>query len=108
MTIATIQQSRDRSPSRRQDSTPPWLTSLTSLTSRKGLSPAKTTFRLAISYVTHLIEFGYPERFVQEQVGHAYASTTAIYASVSDDFKHQTLRAALARVYGHTNQEERS
>jgi hypothetical protein len=59
MTIATIQQSRDRSPSRRQDSTPPWLTSLTSLTSRKGLSPAKTTFRLAITLVTHLIEDGF-------------------------------------------------
>src|SRR6185436_9195091 len=25
------------------------------------------------SYVTHLIEFGYPERFVTEQVGHSYA-----------------------------------
>jgi hypothetical protein len=45
--------------------------------------------------------------FVQEQVGHAYASTTAIYASVSDDFKHQTLRAALARVYGPRNEEEK-
>ena len=36
------------------------------------------------SYVTHLIEFGYPERFVQDQVGHAYASTTALYTSVSN------------------------
>ena len=49
--------------------------------------------------MTHLIEYGYPERFVQEQVGHAYASTTAIYAGVSNDFKNQALRAALARVY---------
>lgn len=52
------------------------------------------------SYVTHLIEFGYPEQFVQQQVGHAYASTTAIYASVSNDFKVKTLKAALNRVYG--------
>jgi integrase/recombinase XerC len=51
------------------------------------------------SYVTHLIEFGYPERFVTEQVGHSYASTTAIYTSVSNDFKTKTLKAALARVY---------
>ena len=51
------------------------------------------------SYVTHLIEFGYPERFVTEQVGHTYASTTAIYTSVSNDFKNKTLQAALARVY---------
>lgn len=51
------------------------------------------------SYVTHLIEFGYPERFVTEQVGHSYASTTAIYTSVSSDFKTKTLQAALGRVY---------
>ena len=67
---------------------------------RRGRSGPGTDVALsATHYVTHLIEFGYPERFVQEQVGHAYASTTAIYASVSNDFKHQTLRAALARVY---------
>ncbi len=48
----------------------------------------------------------YPERFVQEQVGHAYASTTAIYASVSNDFKDKTLKAALARVYAPTDQED--
>ncbi|MGA2529240.1 MAG: tyrosine-type recombinase/integrase [Acidimicrobiales bacterium] len=52
------------------------------------------------SYVTHLIEFGYDERFVQEQVGHAYASTTAIYAGVSGDYKNHVLAKALRRVYG--------
>jgi len=31
--------------------------------------------------------------------GHAYASTTAIYANVSDDFKTKTLQHALRRVY---------
>lgn len=64
-----------------------------------GLAPELTLHCLRHSYVTHLIEFGYPERFVQEQVGHAYASTTAIYTSVSNDFKTKTLRAALGRVY---------
>ena len=58
------------------------------------------------SYVTHLVEYGYPERFVQEQVGHAYASTTAIYASVSNDFKNKTLQAALSRVYAPSGKEE--
>jgi integrase/recombinase XerC len=58
------------------------------------------------SYVSHLIEFGYPERFVQEQVGHAYASTTAIYSSVSNDFKSKTIRAALARVYVRPEKED--
>ncbi|MGY2011978.1 tyrosine-type recombinase/integrase [Nocardia gipuzkoensis] len=64
-----------------------------------GLAPELTLHCLRHSYVTHLIEFGYPERFVQEQVGHHFASTTAIYTSVSNDFKKQTLRAALHRVY---------
>ncbi|GFZ98918.1 hypothetical protein GCM10011359_29950 [Nesterenkonia alkaliphila] len=51
------------------------------------------------SYVTHLIEYGYPGLFVTEQVGHTYASTTAIYTSVSNDFKNKTLQAALPRIY---------
>jgi len=37
-------------------------------------------------------------RFVQEEVGHAYASTTAIYANVGDDFKNQVLAQALERL----------
>ncbi|MGW4908984.1 tyrosine-type recombinase/integrase [Streptomyces sp. NPDC004270] len=37
-------------------------------------------------YITHLTEFGYPARFVQEQVGHSHASTTAIYMGVSTTF----------------------
>jgi integrase/recombinase XerC len=64
-----------------------------------GLGAELSLHCLRHSYVTHLIEFGYPERFVQEQVGHAFASTTAIYTSVSNDFKNKTLRAALSRVY---------
>ena len=60
------------------------------------------------SYVTHLVEFGYPERFVTEQVGHSYAATTAIYTHVSDDFKNRTLSAALQRVYGELGQEATS
>ena len=72
-----------------------------------GLDPALSLHCLRHSYVTHLVEFGYPERFVQEQVGHAYASTTAIYASVSNDFKNKTLQAALSRVYApHRHSED--
>lgn len=47
------------------------------------------------SYVTHLVEFDYPQRFVQDQVGHAYASTTAIYTGVSDEYRTRLLRRAL-------------
>lgn len=64
-----------------------------------GLEEHLTLHCLRHSYVTHLIEFGYPERFVTEQVGHRWGSTTAIYTNVSNDFKNKTLQAALARVY---------
>lgn len=47
------------------------------------------------SYVTHLVEFDYPERFVQDQVGHAYASTTAIYTGVSDEYRNRLLLRSL-------------
>ncbi|MET7571277.1 tyrosine-type recombinase/integrase [Streptomyces sp. NPDC005492] len=46
-----------------------------------GLPPELDLHCLRHSYVTHLVEFGYPEKFVQDQVGHAYASTTALYTN---------------------------
>ena len=45
-------------------------------------------------------------KMIQEQVGHAYASTTAIYTSVSNDFKNKTLQAALKRVYAPNGKED--
>ncbi len=65
-----------------------------------GLSSEHHPHSLRHSYVTHLIEFGYDERFVQEQVGHSYASTTAIYAGVSGDYKNRVLARAMDRIYG--------
>lgn len=47
------------------------------------------------SYITHLVEFGYPERFVTDQAGHAHASTTALYTGVSDEFRNRLLVQAL-------------
>ncbi|MCV2457768.1 tyrosine-type recombinase/integrase [Streptomyces sp. ICN988] len=47
------------------------------------------------SYITHLTEFGYPARFVQEQVGHSHAATTAIYMGVSNEYRNQLLAASL-------------
>ncbi|MER7244651.1 tyrosine-type recombinase/integrase [Kribbella sp. NPDC000426] len=52
------------------------------------------------SYVTHLIEAGYDPAFVQTQVGHAYASTTGLYTSVSADFKQRSVRQMIARRLG--------
>ena len=61
-----------------------------------GLDSALDLHCLRHSFVTHLVEFDYPERFVQEQVGHAYASTTAIYTGVSDAYRNTLLRRAIA------------
>ncbi len=47
------------------------------------------------SYVPHLIEAGWDRLFVQQQVGHEHASTTAIYTCVSSDFRVRTLRQVL-------------
>jgi integrase/recombinase XerC len=47
------------------------------------------------TYVTHLVEDGWDPLFVQQQAGHEYASTTAIYTCVSSDFRTRTLRSAL-------------
>jgi integrase/recombinase XerD len=60
-----------------------------------GLPAESCPHALRHSYVTHLIEFGYPALFVQEQVGHGYASTTAAYTSVSDEFRNRLVEKAL-------------
>ena len=62
-----------------------------------GLPDEIGMYCLRHSYVTHLIEDGYDPLFVQQQVGHSYASTTALYTSVSSDFRTRTLRGILDR-----------
>lgn len=62
-----------------------------------NLDRSLTLHSLRHSYVTHLIEHGYADRFVQEQVGHRHASTTSIYTSVSGDFKNRVLADAIHR-----------
>ena len=52
------------------------------------------------SYVSHLVEDGVDPLFVHQQVGHSWASTTAIYTTVGADAKNQMLRSALARAFG--------
>jgi site-specific recombinase XerD len=63
-----------------------------------GLSP----HCLRHSYVSHLIEDGYDPLFVQQQVGHRHSSTTALYTSVSSDYRTRVLRAALDKMIGTT------
>ncbi|MGH3180430.1 MAG: tyrosine-type recombinase/integrase [Streptosporangiaceae bacterium] len=60
-----------------------------------GLEEGVDFHSLRRSYVTHLIEDGYDAFFVQCQVGHEAASTTALYTCVSSDFRTRTLRRAL-------------
>lgn len=60
-----------------------------------GLAGELTCHSLRRSYVTHLIEDGFDELFVRMQVGHRFASTTALYTGVSGDYKNRAMRAAL-------------
>jgi integrase/recombinase XerC len=60
-----------------------------------GLPRELTPHGLRHSYVTHLIEDGFDPLFVQMQVGHRHASTTAIYTAVNGDFKQRALADAL-------------
>jgi site-specific recombinase XerD len=57
-----------------------------------GLAPELDLNSLRHSYVTHLVEFDYPERFVQDQVGHAYASTAAIYTNLGNCIRRERNR----------------
>lgn len=59
-----------------------------------GLPTELDLHALRHSYVTHLVEFDYPEKFVSLQVGHSYASTTAIYTGVSDEYRNRLVQRA--------------
>jgi integrase/recombinase XerD len=60
-----------------------------------GLEPGLDIHSFRRSYATHLIEAGFDPLFVQKQLGHEHASTTAIYEFVSDDYRQKALRDAL-------------
>jgi len=46
-------------------------------------------------------------KIMQQQVGHGFLSTTALYTSVGADAKNRMLRAALDRIYGPPGQGDR-
>jgi integrase/recombinase XerC len=56
------------------------------------------------SYVTALIEAGWPIELVRQQAGHRHVATTGVYTALSDDFKdrmiYRTLLAAFAASEG--------
>ncbi|MGH3981689.1 MAG: tyrosine-type recombinase/integrase [Pseudonocardiaceae bacterium] len=64
-----------------------------------GLPDDLSVHSLRHSYVSHLIEDGVDPLFVQQQVGHSWASTTAVYTTVGADARNRMLKAALARAF---------
>jgi len=65
-----------------------------------GIDPTLNLHCLRHSFVTHLVEFDYPERFIQEQVGHSFSSTTAVYVGVSNEYRNRILSNAMHARYG--------
>jgi integrase/recombinase XerC len=64
-----------------------------------GLPAELSVHCLRHSYVSHLIEDGVDPLFVQQQVGHSWASTTAVYTTVGADAKNRMLADALSRAF---------
>ncbi|MGW1669212.1 tyrosine-type recombinase/integrase [Streptomyces sp. NPDC002324] len=62
-----------------------------------GLDKELVPHCLRHSHVTHQIEDGADPVFVQNQVGHRFASTTALYTGVSGDFMNSMMRRVLDR-----------
>lgn len=69
-----------------------------------GLDPVLDLHCLRHSYITHLVEFDYPEKFVSAQVGHSYAASTAIYTGVSDEYRNRLLQRSLSKLPDHWGQ----
>jgi site-specific recombinase XerD len=52
------------------------------------------------SYTSHLAEDGADPLFLQHQLGHSFASTTAVYTTVGADHANRMLRRVLERAFG--------
>lgn len=64
-----------------------------------GMDADLTPHCLRHSYVTHLVEDGADPKFIQELVGHRFASTTAIYTAVSGDYMNTMMRDHLDQAF---------
>ena len=68
-----------------------------------GLDPVLSPHCLRYSYITHLLEDGFDQLFVQSQVGHRWGSSTAGYTKVGSDFLQAALARALRPALGETH-----
>jgi integrase/recombinase XerC len=66
-----------------------------SLREEAGLDRHLGPHCLRHTYITTLLERGWPLALVQEQSGHSHAATTGIYTALSDDFKNRWIYRAL-------------
>jgi site-specific recombinase XerD len=60
-----------------------------------GLDGVLSAHCLRHSYITHLVEDGFDQLFVQQQVGHRWGSSTAGYTRVGSDYLQTALAEAL-------------
>jgi site-specific recombinase XerD len=60
-----------------------------------GLDAVLSPHCLRHSYISHLLEDGYDQLFVQQQVGHVWASTLATYTRVGSSYMQDMLGRAL-------------
>ena len=64
-----------------------------------GLDSTLGPHCLRHSYATHLLEDGFDHLFVQQQLGHSWGSSTAIYSDVGSEYKNDALQRALSRAF---------
>lgn len=64
-----------------------------------GLAEELGPHCLRHSYASHLLEDGFDHLFVQQQLGHAWGSTTALYTTIGTDYTNRALRKALDRAF---------
>jgi len=62
-------------------------------------TPGSEALDVVATLLVTSIEDGFDHLFVQQQAGHAWGSTTAIYTSVGADYKNAALRRALDRAF---------
>jgi integrase/recombinase XerC len=72
--------------------------------SAAGLPTELSVHSLGHSYASHMIEDGADPLFIQHQMGHSWASSTALYTSISPGHTNAMLRTVLDRAFSAKDQ----